>query len=100
MGKTVDTGDDFSSIFAQTVEDHAQRFFTGFVGTLGKSDCAFGSSKGFVTGTESKAFGLFITVANAIPPCFSGIIKIRFKMIFTQIAARELINGSFIILRA
>ena len=58
-GEAVDTGDDLGGVFAETVQDHAQFVLTDFVGGFRQTDSAFRSREGFVTGSESEAFGVF-----------------------------------------
>ena len=48
IGETVDTADDHSSVFAQTVEDATKRVLTNFVRHLGNLDSAFSGSEGLV----------------------------------------------------
>src|SRR5699024_7470264 len=55
IGKAVDSGDDVSSIFAQTVEDNAQRRFSCFVGGSYDTNSAFSSCERFVTSQEAEA---------------------------------------------
>ena len=59
IGKAVDTGNDLSCVFAETVEDNAERFLTNFVCFFSNADCAFSSSEGFMASQEAEAFGFF-----------------------------------------
>ncbi|EJX08780.1 hypothetical protein EVA_03106 [gut metagenome] len=57
--KSVDTRDDLSSVFTQTIQDATQRFFTYFISFCSDFDSTFSSSKRFVTCQESETFSFF-----------------------------------------
>ena len=59
VGESVDSADDEGGVFSESVEDDAKWGFADFVGGAGESDGAFGGGKGFVTGEEGEAFGIF-----------------------------------------
>ena len=59
IGETVDTRDDLSSVFSETVQDTTQRFFTNFVCLCCDFDSTFGGGERFVSGEECETFGLF-----------------------------------------
>ena len=65
IGKTVDTRNDHRRIFAQTVQDHAQRLLAYFVGHFGDLDCAFGGGERFVPGQECETLRLFAQQAGS-----------------------------------
>ena len=56
IGEAVDTGNDLGSVFAETIEDDAERHFTSLVGIADDADSAFSSGEGFVTCQEAEAF--------------------------------------------
>ena len=58
-GKTVNAGNDVSGVFAQTVQNDAQRRFAHFVGRAGDADGAFRGGETFMAGQEAEAFGFF-----------------------------------------
>ncbi len=71
IGKSVDTADDHSSVFAQTVQDAAERVLTHLVRHLGNLDSTLSGCEGLVACQESEALGLLaqqtgsqITVTN------------------------------------
>ena len=57
IGKAIDSGNNISGVFAQAVEDDAQRLFAGTVSGAGDTDRAFCGGEGFMTGQESETFG-------------------------------------------
>ena len=59
VSKTVDPGDDHSSIFSQAVQDHPQRIFPNFVGHFSDFDSTFSSREGFVACQKSEALCFF-----------------------------------------
>ena len=56
--ETINTADDHSSVFTQTVKDAAERFLTYFVRHFSNFNSAFSSSEGLVASQESEALGL------------------------------------------
>ena len=58
IGETVNTADDHSGVFAQTVQDAAERVLTNLVRHLSNLDSALSSSERLVACQESKALGL------------------------------------------
>ena len=56
IGEAVDTGNDLSRVFAEAVEDDAERHFTSLVGIADDADSTFSSCKGFVACEEAEAF--------------------------------------------
>ena len=59
MCESVDTGNDLSCIFAETVQDNAKRFRTNFVRLLSDTDSAFSCCERLMTGEECEALCLF-----------------------------------------
>ena len=57
--EAIDTADDLCGIFAQTVQDHAQRFFTYFVCHLSNLDGTLSGSERLVASQEGEALCLF-----------------------------------------
>ena len=57
--EAIDTADDLCGVFAQTVQNHAQRFFTYFVCHLSNLDGTLSSCERLVAGQEGEALGLF-----------------------------------------
>ena len=55
IGEAVDTGDDESRIFAETVEDNTERSLSYFICGSCDADSTFGSCEGFVTCEEAEA---------------------------------------------
>ena len=58
--KSVDTGDDLSSVFSKTVQDNAERFLTNFVSFLSDTDSALCCCEGLVACQECEALGILL----------------------------------------
>ncbi len=59
VGETVDTGNDHSGVFAETVQDNAKGIDSDFVGVQCDFDSALCGCEGFVTGKEAETLGFF-----------------------------------------
>ena len=60
IGEAVDSGDDESSVLAETVEDNAERsLYLPCLRFCAMPDSAFGSCEGFVTCEEAEALCIF-----------------------------------------
>ena len=77
--KSVDTGDDLSSVFSKTVQDNTQRFFTNFVCFLSDTDSTLSCCEGLMSSQEAEAVCFFfqkhftkVTMSKTYFTCISN----------------------------